>query len=147
MTTTTLGSWFSSSPHVAGLVEKGRATQGRPQHWDCGYSDVTLGYALGSANLSLSLLSVSDAMRDATYGAMDASRFVVSHHLRSGQMFEREAARAKAQPAWSPLLGECEAWPAVRAEAGGASAELQAAMRTFECCQRWKLCRLGPAAK
>jgi len=115
---------------------------------------------------------VSDAMRDATYGAMDASRFVVSHHLRSQQMFEREAARAKAQPAWSPLLGppdsppppphemtrddthemaprvgECEAWPAVRAEAGGASAELQAAMRTFECCQQWKLCRLGPAAK
>mmetsp|Transcript_30409 Transcript_30409/g.88682 ORF Transcript_30409/g.88682 Transcript_30409/m.88682 type:complete len:443 (-) Transcript_30409:319-1647(-) len=52
-----LGGWFASSPHVAGLVEKGRATQGRPQHWDCGYSDVTLGYALGSANLSLSLLS------------------------------------------------------------------------------------------
>mmetsp|Transcript_5109 Transcript_5109/g.16596 ORF Transcript_5109/g.16596 Transcript_5109/m.16596 type:complete len:147 (+) Transcript_5109:997-1437(+) len=142
-----LGGWFASSPHVAGLVEKGRATQGRPQHWDCGYSDVTLGYALGSSNLSLSLLSVSDAMRDATYGAMDATRFVVSHHLRSQQMFEREAARAKAQPAWSPLLGECEAWPAVRAEAGVASAELQAAMRTFECCQRWKLCRLGPAAK
>ena len=44
-------------------------------------------------------------MRDATYGAMDASRFVVSHHLRSGQMFEREAARAKARPAGSPLLG------------------------------------------
>ena len=54
---------------------------------------------------------VSDAMRDATYGAMDATRFVVSHHLRSQQMFEREAARAKAQPAWSPLLGPPDSRP------------------------------------
>ena len=65
-------------------LRAGRASQAQPvRHWDCGYSDVTLGYAFASSNRSVSLVSVREAMRDATYGAMKGEHFVVAHHLRN----------------------------------------------------------------
>jgi hypothetical protein len=71
-----LARWMRRSPQLADLVRRGRASQSSSKHWDCGYSDVTLGYALARSNRSISLVSVRDAMRDATYGAMAADRFV-----------------------------------------------------------------------
>ena len=47
------------------FVAEGRASQAsRDAHWDCGYSDVTLGYVLSKSNLSLS--SSRSATRCAT---------------------------------------------------------------------------------
>jgi len=138
-----LGSWFARSPYIADVVARGRATHGQRVHWDCGYSDVTLGYALASANKSISLVAMARAMRDATYGAMDATRFVVSHHLRNKKMFEVEATRTKAQDEWAGQLSPCLPWsePAPDAED---RAHLQKAMLAFGCCQRWRLCELAP---
>ena len=43
-----LAGWMRSSASLHALVAAGRASQASPKaHWDCGYSDVTLGYALG----------------------------------------------------------------------------------------------------
>ena len=53
-----LASWMRSSASIAELVSEGRASQAGLRHWDCGYSDVTLGYALAKSNLSVSLVSV-----------------------------------------------------------------------------------------
>mmetsp|Transcript_41618 Transcript_41618/g.109792 ORF Transcript_41618/g.109792 Transcript_41618/m.109792 type:complete len:174 (-) Transcript_41618:361-882(-) len=158
-----LASWMASSGEVSELVRAGRASQAeRQRHWDCGFSDVTLGYALGAANRSITLVSVRDAMRDATYGAMNARRFVVSHHLRQKKQFEAAHREALTQPAWSPAPPKCSPWTQVdhvglpwaeRAEAaaqphrqrGGESpADVQRAMRAFGCCQTWQLCEVGP---
>lgn len=40
------------SAHIADIVRRGRATHRAKRHWDCGYSDVTLGYAVGSVSRS-----------------------------------------------------------------------------------------------
>jgi hypothetical protein len=101
---------------------------------------------------------VRDAMRDATYGAMNAKRFVISHHLRTLAQFEQAHKEASAQPAWrmrEPL--SCAPWaqveqvglPWTEAAAGErrsqpTTAELQQAMRTFGCCQQWQFCEVGP---
>ena len=73
-----LAAWFSTSPHVERLVTQGRASQDKAAHWyacaalrvreessrcllvrrDCGFSDVTLGYALATANVTLTLVVV-----------------------------------------------------------------------------------------
>lgn len=198
-----LAGWMRSSASLHALVAAGRASQASPKaHWDCGYSDVTLGYALGhnstdrppvslvslplprtqtqtlpqtqtqirtrtrALTLALtrthrpqvSLVSVRDAMRDATYGAMNAKRFVISHHLRTLAQFEQAHKEASAQPAWrmrEPL--SCAPWAQVEQvglpwteEAAGerrsqpTTAELQQAMRTFGCCQQWQFCEVGP---
>ena len=63
---------------------------------------MTLGHALAQSNLSISLVAVRRAMRDATYGAMQAKHFVVSHHLRTKAHFEREHADALAATEWMP---------------------------------------------
>lgn len=138
-----LANWFAASAHIGDIVSRGRATHGKKVHWDCGYSDVTLGYALGSANRSITLVSVTRAMRDATYGAMDATRFVVSHHLRSKQMFKAEAARAAGQGNWVTSLGECSPWGEPPAGADDRT-QLLKALGAFDCCQRWRLCELAP---
>ena len=50
--------WMRQSPYIRSLVTAGRASQAsRTRHWDCGYSDVTLGYAFAKANLSVSLVA------------------------------------------------------------------------------------------
>jgi hypothetical protein len=139
-----------SSPMIAQLVQSGRASQAEPtHHWDCGYSDVTLGYALARSNLSISLVSIRDAMRDATYGAMAAKRFVVSHHLRKRQQFVSAHAEARAAREWVPQPQPCMAWPDVASSATlklkeGDRRELHDGMRAFSCCQKWRVCEIGP---
>jgi len=156
-----LAMWMRSSAFVRQLVADGRSSQSNTRHWDCGYSDVTLGYALAASNQSVSLVSVRNAMRDATYGAMNARTFVVSHHLRQGAQFDAAHAEAARQPAWRAAPPTCLPWAEVGsvglpwAEAGSprirqraaeepSRAELQRAMRAFHCCQHWQLCELHP---
>ncbi len=197
-----LARWFERSGHVTDLVRAGRASQASSKHWDCGYSDVTLGYALATANLTarrdlsrdvrsprwaprfardfadasarrrrmisatsrliprqgVDLMSVRDAMADATYGAMNASRFVVSHHLRSREAFASAKAKADAAGAWEWSAGPrrfCTQWaeqlPDGRAHGdvvesggrGGAAAET--ALRSYDCCDTWRVCDVRPA--
>jgi len=69
-----LARWFEGSAYVRDFVRRGRASQKERRHWDCGYSDVTLGYVLSKSNVSVSLVSFRDAMRDMTYGAMKVRR-------------------------------------------------------------------------
>jgi hypothetical protein len=138
-----LAGWFAESAHIADIVSRGRATHGKKSHWDCGYSDVTLGYALGSANRPITLVSVARAMRDATYGAMNATRFVVSHHLRNSRMFKAEAERAARQGEWAARLGECAPWGEPAAGVDD-RAQLVKALGAFDCCQSWRLCELAP---
>ncbi len=147
-----LARWMRDSDAAARLVRDGRASQSRRRrHWDCGYSDVTLGYALATltANLSISLVSVVDAMRDATYGAMAASKFVVSHHLRTRAQFDAAHAEATASPGWAPRVSACVPWGEAAAgrlsDGGGSSSEVRRAMEAFGCCQRWKLCEVSPS--
>jgi len=160
-----LASWMRSSAELATLVRDGRASQSGPKHWDCGYSDVTLGYAFARSNRSVSLVSVRDAMRDATYGAMNAHRFVVSHHLRKRPQFEKAHAEALAQAKWTTRAPACSAWaettrvglpwseeatPEAKRTAKQkrrdepAPAEFRRAMRSFPGCQKWQLCEVGP---
>ena len=107
-----LAGWMRSSTSISGLVAAGRASQAEPRkHWDCGYSDVTLGYALARSNLSVSLVSVRHAMRDLTYGAMAAKNFVVAHHLRTQKQFAQAHADALAAANWEPQSAPCVAWP------------------------------------
>ena len=136
------------------LRNKIRARSQSPLQTCRGSSDVTLGYVLARSNLSISLVSVRNAMRDETYGAMNAERFVVAHHLRTQQAFQAAGARAMAQPAWAPMLQPCAAWPAAtlattwaKDPSGGGDdpARLAQAMRSFGCCQAWRLCEVLPS--
>jgi len=148
-----LASWMRSSASIAELVSEGRASQAGLRHWDCGYSDVTLGYALAKSNLSVSLVSMRDAMRDATYGAMAARRFVVSHHLRTQKQFEAAHAEAISAAEWSARVEPCTAWPQVHVASSERAAlkarevdrrELAHAMSDFGCCQSWRVCEVTP---
>ena len=149
-----LAGWMATSPYLHALVEAGRASQSEPiRHWDCGYSDVTLGYALASANLSVSLVAVRNAMRDATYGAMTAKRFVVSHHLRQKPQFVAAHAETTAAGDWNVRASPCAPWPevwrhpsapALHNAEGGEAVQLRAAMAAFGCCQRWSVCEVSP---
>ena len=91
-------------------------------------------------------------MRDATYGAMQAKRFVVSHHLRTKAHFDREHADALAATDWEPALTPCTEWPRVWEIERPAlklreenRRELRTAMSSFGCCQRWRVCEVAPA--
>ena len=159
-----LAQWMESSPQIASLVRQGRASQAhRTRHWDCGYSDVTLGYAFAKySNVSVSLVSVRDAMRDATYGAMRGAHFVVAHHLRDERAFNKAHAEAVAAAEWVPHLEPCTAWSGVAARnrevtqaAGsvkedgslftrGDTRDLKRAMKAFTCCQEWSVCEVVP---
>ena len=151
-----LAGWMEASPYVKAFVAAGRASQAsRDAHWDCGYSDVTLGYVLSKSNLSLSVVSLRDALRDATYGAMNARRFVAAHHLRTKAQFDAAQKDADAQGAWAPDHKPCRPWPEAHlattwkgdpSGGGEESAKLGAAMRAFGCCQAWQLCEVTPGA-
>lgn len=169
-----LATWMRSSDMIHALVAAGRASQSsRTAHWDCGYSDVTLGYALGRSNLSISLVSLRHMMRDQTYGAMNGQHWVVSHHLRTEGQFRAAHAQAQTAHDWAPVREPCTPWGLVASrrltttQAGignGAAAgvegqatrrptterertELREAMAKFSCCQAWELCEVTPAAK
>jgi hypothetical protein len=120
---------FSASPYIAHLVERGRASQGTRRHWDCGYSDVTLGYALASANVTggVTLLNLPDAFKDTTYGAMRSDRYLVYHHLRNRAGFDR-AQSSLAAPVASAL--RVRAW----SDFQPSERKLGAALAKFECC-------------
>ena len=148
-----LAGWMRSSTSISGLVAAGRASQAEPRkHWDCGYSDVTLGYALARSNLSVSLVSVRHAMRDLTYGAMAAKNFVVAHHLRTQKQFAQAHADALAAANWEPQSAPCVAWPDAAAPQNDGSSEgamsrrdranLRSSMAAFGCCQQWSLCEV-----
>ena len=164
-----LASWMRDSPMIQSLVAAGRASQAsRVAHWDCGYSDVTLGYALARSNRSLSVVSVREAMRDKTYGAMNGKHWVVSHHLRTQKQFAEAHAEAQSAAEWLPSRKPCTPWPLVadrtssttshgvgnEAAAGAGAAtrpttererrELRDAMSKFGCCQQWDLCEVSP---
>ena len=202
-----LAAWMGGSAFVSDFVARGRASQREPKyHWDCGYSDVTLGYVLSKSNLSLSLVSVRtrlahamtpkrsrsarnrrrharepragtssaarhtvrpprhakrtagarrhvaaprsqvrDAMRDATYGAMTASKFVVAHHLRTAEQFKTVHAEAKAHTGWAARAAPCLKWSEVGTKGVDASDQLDRGMAAFGCCQDWSLCEIRPA--
>ena len=160
-----LAQWMRGSEYIRSLVASGRASQSHPvKHWDCGYSDVTLGYALATSNQTVSLVSVRDAMRDATYGAMKGAHFIVAHHLRQEAQFIKAHAEALGAGEWTARLAEpCTQWPKVGStrRAGAASGgtddhgslytrtdqrELKKAMRAFGCCQQWQMCEVWPQA-
>ena len=127
---------------------------------------MTLGYALATSNRTISLVSVRDAMKDATYGAMKGEHWVVSHHLRQERQFEQAHAEARGAREWKATLPEpCTLWPkvALRSQQSGAaggdkepdlrsvftrgdSRALEPAMRAFGCCQQWRLCEVWPKA-
>jgi hypothetical protein len=149
-----LASWMRASPAIGDLVRAGRASQASSRHWDCGYSDVTLGYALAASNVSVSLVSVRDAMRDATYGAMDAKHFVISHHLRNKQQFEKAHAEATASAEWTPRIGRCVPWASVAEQPLGPDGRLAChhfreeplvcrELRHFPCAQHWNICEVS----
>lgn len=166
-----LAAWMRTSPLIRDLVAAGRASQSsRSAHWDCGYSDVTLGYAIGRSNLSVSLVSLRHMMRDATYGAMNGEHWLVSHHLRTEAHFKTAHAQAQAAADWVPNASPCTPWAqvagrrttATRAGIGNGAAagvegqaarrqttprereELRGAMAAFSCCQEWELCEVTP---
>ena len=146
-----LAAWMHASPYIRALVAAGRASQTSRAHWDCGYSDVTLGYALARANLSISLVPVRNGMRDATYGAMTARRFVVAHHLRTYKQFADAHSEARGAGAWEAVHRPCTRWARVAEMVGTAESrsrdELQAAMGAFPCCQQWDVCEVSPRAE
>ena len=158
-----LANYMVKSTWIRKLVAEGRESQNHAvKHWDCGYSDVTLGYAFAKSNLSVSLVSVRDAMKDATYGAMKGEHWVVSHHLRNEAQFKAAHKEALSDRAWKPRLeaGSCVDWPKVASsnaekrsskEEGalltrGDVSALDGAMKSFECCQGWKVCEVVPEA-
>ena len=132
---------FSSSTYIENLVDRGRATQGKSRHWDCGYSDVTLGYALASTNISggVTLISLEDAFRDATYKKMDSNQYVVSHHLRSLDAFERAASGSTRK--YTSALSHCAPWGEVHNISSQAHA-LKEALGFYRCCQSWRRCEI-----
>ncbi|KAL1523892.1 hypothetical protein AB1Y20_018811 [Prymnesium parvum] len=145
-----LAEWMDRAPFVKDFVRRGRASQLEKHHWDCGYSDVTLGYVLSRANRPISLVSVRGGMRDATYGAMKAQKFVVAHHLRTQASFHSVHIEALSQKLWAPQVSPCEAWHSVQARDESGSLDgrntqaLRTAMRGFDCCQEWTMCELRP---
>ena len=66
---------------------------------------------LGKLNASVSLVSMRDALRDATYGAMRAERFVAAHHLRNEGAFRTAHEAMRKADAWAPKLHPCQPWP------------------------------------
>ena len=90
-------------------------------------------------------------MRDATYGAMRAKHFVVSHHLRTQAHFAREHRDATAAAGWTPVHTPCTPWsrvadiprPALKLREENRR-ELRTAMGRFGCCQSWQVCEVTP---
>ena len=153
-----LARWFEGASMVKDFVARGRASQQQAKHWDCGYSDVTLGHVLAeggrTANLSVSLLSFRDALRDATYGAMKAERFVAAHHLRTEASFRAAHAATRKADRWVAKLHPCTPWHETshlartwRGDPQGGDEEparLRDAMRQFGSCKTWRMCEVQP---
>ena len=158
-----LARWWSESPFVADSVRRGRLSQHeKVKHWDCGYSDVTLGYILSQSNVSVHLLSMVDAMRDRTFAEMRAERFIVAHHLRTEAHFQEayQAMRTQDETPWTLTLRKCSDWNQVGNGLLGGNegarpdkapryrhGQLRRAMRAFPRIQDWKLCILEPSLK
>ena len=108
-----LARWMEASPYVKAFVAAGRASQASyDAHWDCGYSDVTLGYVLSKSNSS------SPSSRSATRGAtrstarMPRAALVAAHPLRTkAQLGDAAQKDADAQGAWAPDHKSCRPWP------------------------------------
>lgn len=89
-------------------------------------------------------------MRDATYSAMRADKFVVVHHLRNQAAFNAAHNEALAQKTWRPNLRPCVPWDAAEASddsgqlAIGRATQLRNALRAFDCCHHWQLCEIFP---